>query len=424
MKWIIFNICFKLSLMNNQEELFNSFSHELKQELNSLFERYHFSQNEKLEIIKTYADLRMWKEELSIDFAKIDKCSTGQRAKVFMEELRSCLKTLRIKPDYSNFNPELGSLKKVKDIIKQPSPSTLLGKCPCPVDGEKTRCCKLTTLDAIMGCPFGCAYCSIASFYNSEAITVPNNLNERLDSLELDKSIWHIGTGQSSDSLVFADDFKTLTALGNFARKHPHLVIELKTKSCRTDFLNLNLPKNILFSWSINAQSIIEKEEHFTASLAQRIKAAKTISEQGYLVGFHIHPIVYFQGWEEEYKKVVSLITENFIPEQLCMVALGTLTFTKANLQRLRVEGKPTKVLELPLTLTAGKYSYPLSVKKEFFSKIYSYFPKEYKKEVFFYLCMEDPSLWLPVFGREYKNDQEFADDMKTKYLSKINKLL
>ena len=121
---------------------------------------------------------------------------------------------------------------------------------------------------------------------------------------------------------------------------------------------------------------------------------------------------------------MVSLITENFIPEQLCMVALGTLTFTKANLQRLRVEGKPTKVLELPLTLTAGKYSYPLSVKKEFFSKIYSYFPKEYKKEVFFYLCMEDPSLWLPVFGREYKNDQEFADDMKTKYLSKINKLL
>ncbi|MBR1937447.1 MAG: hypothetical protein IJ836_00625, partial [Spirochaetales bacterium] len=67
-----------------------------------------------------------------------------------------------------------------------------------------------------------------------------------------------------------------------------------------------------------------------------------------------------------------------------------------------------------------GKYSYTLEIKREMFSTIYSYFPKEFKKKVFFYLCMEDPSLWKTCLGREYFCDKEFEEDMKKHYLDKI----
>lgn len=407
--------------MNNLTSLFSTFSPSLQERVNTLFSTYHFSKNEELEIIRTLADLRMW-DSLStlsdIDAEKIKKASSGQQGKLYLRALREEVQKLTKEPTYDEFYPHYERCK--KEIITRPSPSTLFGKCPCPVDGEKTRCCKLTTLDAILGCPFGCAYCSIASFYDKSAIVVPNDLDKRLSELKIDDSIWHIGTGQSSDSLVFGDDHNTLTALSNFASKHPNLVLEFKTKSSRTDFLNKELAKNILFTWSLNARTIIEKEEHFTAKLEERIKAAKKVAEHGYKVGFHIHPIVHFEGWEKEYKEVVDLITSNIRPKDICTISMGTLTFTKANLQRLREEGKPTKVLQLPLTLTAGKYSYPLSVKQEFFSTIYNYFPKEYKKGVFFYLCMEDPSLWLPVFGREYSSDKEFELDMKANYYKKL----
>ena len=103
------------------------------------------------------------------------------------------------------------------------------------------------------------------------------------------------------------------------------------------------------------------------------------------------------------------------------MIGIGTLTFTKAVIKRLREMGAESKVLEMELVDAAGKYSYPLDKKEKMFRHIYSSFPKEYKDNIFFYLCMEDPSLWMKCLGREYSCDKDFEMDMKRFYLSKIN---
>lgn len=411
--------------VDNYTRLYDSLGEEDRIRFDRLLSSYHFSHNEKQELLHTLIDFSIWGEESIfslIEYDKIDRISTGQRGKAIIRGLRKKRAEYVKLPDYKNFNPKPKTTQ--KRIRQKKAPTTLIGRCPCPVDGEKTRCCKLTTLDAILGCPFGCSYCSIASFYENGEITVPTDLDKRLDSLTLDKSIWHIGTGQSSDSLAFSDDYKTMKAMKAFAEKHPEIIIELKTKSARTDFLNLDLSRNFLFTWSLNAPTIIEKEEHYTASLDDRIKAAKIISDHGYMVGFHLHPIIYFKGFEKEYENVVSKIVSAIPADRLCTIGMGTLTFTKANLNRMRLEKNKSKVTQIPLTLTAGKYSYPLETKEYFFSKIYSFFPPEYKKEVFFYLCMEDPSLWMKVFNREYSSDKEFETDMKTAYFKKLNSLL
>ena len=40
--------------------------------------------------------------------------------------------------------------------------------------------------------------------------------------------------------------------------------------------------------------------------------------------------------------------------------------------------------------------------------------------EVFFYLCMEDKSLWRECFGYEYASNDEFERAMKSAYMAKI----
>ena len=102
------------------------------------------------------------------------------------------------------------------------------------------------------------------------------------------------------------------------------------------------------------------------------------------------------------------------------MISIGTLTFTKSVLRHLRENGNESKVLEMELTPAAGKFSYPLSVKEKMFSHVFSSFSEIFRNNVFFYLCMEDPSLWLPVLGREYSCDREFEEDMKKHYFSKV----
>ena len=399
--------------------IFSSLPSPVREKLDSLFSSIHFTRSEKLEIVKEEADLLEWKEESFVLSHPISASGKdGRDGERYISELRRHMKRLReSETDYSNFFPQKRSQGKTKKLMSDQK--LVLSRCPCPVDGEKTRCCKLRTLDAVMQCAFGCSYCSIQAFYNENEIRIVSNLREKLEAMEIGDDVWHIGTGQASDSLLLGDDYGTLSALATFAEKHPNIVLEMKSKAGR-DVFNRPWPRNMVFTWSLNAPTIIEKEEHFTASLTERLKMAEKARDNGNLVGFHIHPMFYFKGWEKEYGEVVEAIVSNFRPEEICMIGIGTLTFTKAVIKRLREMGQESKVLQMELTEAAGKYSYPLDKKEKMFRHIYASFPEEYRKGVFFYLCMEDPSLWKPVLEREYSSDKEFEMDMKKNYLRKI----
>ena len=399
--------------------IFSSLPSPVREKLDSLFSSIHFTRSEKLEIVKEEADLLEWKEESFVLSHPISASGKdGRDGERYISELRRHMKRLReSETDYSNFFPQKRSQGKTKKLMSDQK--LVLSRCPCPVDGEKTRCCKLRTLDAVMQCAFGCSYCSIQAFYNENEIRIVSNLREKLEAMEIGDDVWHIGTGQASDSLLLGDDYGTLSALATFAEKHPNIVLEMKSKAGR-DVFNRPWPRNMVFTWSLNAPTIIDKEEHFTASLTERLRMAQKARDNGNLVGFHIHPMFYFKGWEKEYREVVEAIVSNFRPEEICMIGIGTLTFTKAVIKRLREMGQESKVLQMELTEAAGKYSYPLDKKEKMFRHIYASFPEEYRKGVFFYLCMEDPSLWKPVLEREYSSDKEFEMDMKKNYLRKI----
>lgn len=405
------------------DDVFDRLPKTIKDDLNILFQTLHLTENQKLEIVKEEADLVQWKEPSfvqSTDLSAYTSRKDGRGGDTYMKALRIHMAKLReCETDYSDFSPKKNPRPKTKASVEDQK--LVLSRCPCPVDGEKTRCCKLRTLDAVMQCGFGCAYCSVQAFYNENQIRIVSNLKEKLEELEVPEDVWHIGTGQASDSLLLGDDYGTLSALASFAEKHPEVVVELKSKAGRNVFQK-KWPRNMVFTWSLNAPSIIEKEEHFTATLEERLQDAERARDNGNLVGFHIHPMFFFKGWQEEYKTVVEEITKRFKPEEICMISIGTLTFTKAVLKRLREQGEESRVLQMELSPAAGKYSYPLEKKELMFSTVYRYFPEEFQKNVFFYLCMEDPTLWKPVLGREYGCDKEFEEDMKRHYLAKIKK--
>jgi spore photoproduct lyase len=57
--------------------------------------------------------------------------------------------------------------------------------------------------------------------------------------------------------------------------------------------------------FSINADSIISKYEHKTASLADRVTAARKIIESNYPIGFIIGPVFLFDDWKSEYGEML-----------------------------------------------------------------------------------------------------------------------
>jgi len=410
--------------MNAMEELLLSFDEEKRVRILSLFEKYRLSASNRLTFLKDTADLELFLLPSPfeiLDFEKIDKLAGKQRGDELMRELGSHMQKIRhSETDYSDFFPPSPKKKRTVCSCVTDESVRLMGRCPCPVDGEKTRCCNLKTLDAATQCAFGCSYCSVQSFYSESKISTVSNLSERLKGMDF-SGVWHIGTGQASDSLLLGDDYGTLSAIKECAEEHPEIIFEMKSKSKRTDFLGtLSFPQNVVFTWSVNARTMIEKEEHLTARLHERLQAARRVADKGLKVGFHIHPMAYFKGWQDEYRELVLEIERNFRPEEVVMVGIGTLTFTKAVIRRLRTHRFPSRVLSMPLVESAGKHTYTNEIKKKMFSHVYDCFSDEYKENVFFYLCMEDPTLWMPVLKREYGSDKEFEADMRRSYYKKI----
>ncbi len=388
-------------------------------------ELYQLTHQDIKILIDISRDLNIWDEGSLADYWK-DPTSGKQKGKQqkqkILEEVKKSWNELKngLK-DYSSFSPATHKNPTI-NYTESDNSATILGKCP--VASEKTRCCNLMTLDIVNNCGFDCSYCSIQSFFDNDRVYFQKNLKEKLENIKLDPdNRYHIGTGQSSDSLMWGNKEGILDLICDFAGSNPNVILELKTKSKNVSwFLENDIPSNMIITWSLNTNTIIKNEEHLTASLDERLDSARKIADRGIITGFHFHPMVYYKGWEQEYENIFKGLQESFKPEEIALVSLGTLTFIKPVVKKIRNRELKSKILQMPLENADGKLSYPLKIKQEMFTKAYNSFSREWKEKVFFYLCMENESLWEPVFGRKYTDNENFEKQMIDNYFRKVKK--
>lgn len=387
---------------------------------------YRFTQQELKQFCDIAVDLDMWGAG-GLEAIWPDPPAAGlppkSRRQQLLETVRSRWQSLREKP--FRF-PEIpvangGSAARIRRVSVE---KEHLGLGWCPVASPRTRCCNLLTLDAVENCGFDCSYCSIQSFYHGDEVRFDSRFADKLAALEIDPAkTYHIGTGQSSDSLMWGNQAGILDALLAFAGRHPNVILELKTKSKNINHLLKHpVPPNVLCTWSLNPQVVIDNEEHLTASLEQRLNAARRLADKGVLVGFHFHPMIRYDGWEEGYGRIFERLTREFDADEVALVSLGTLTYIKPVIKQLRERpGFRSRVLQMPMEEADGKLSYPEAIKREMFGLAYRSLAPWHGR-VFFYLCMENPRLWEPVFGFDYPDNLAFEAAMKRSYLDKIER--
>jgi spore photoproduct lyase len=386
--------------------------------------RYRFTLQDLRKLADIALDLNMWGEGSIIDLWPLSSGGDNGRN----EKKRVLGKVAAI---WEGKRAEINRYRHRNDacIAGNPTAEAVLqtkaglGLGSCPVASPRTRCCNLMTLDAVDNCGYGCSYCSIQSFFGDNRVFFDDRFGDKLAALELDpQQVYHIGTGQSSDSLMWGNSHGVLDALIGFAHKHPNVILELKTKAANiAHLLQTDLPRNILCTWSLNTPTIIRNEERGTVSLEKRLTAARTLADKGVIVGFHFHPLIHYRGWREDYAGVVDSIQSTFNPSEVALISLGTLTYTKTVLRKIRESQLRSKVLKMELTESDGKFSYPEKIKLELFSHLYNSFDNTWHKGTFFYLCMENNKYWKPVFGFEYSSNDEFEKAMKESYSGKIN---
>ena len=414
----------KVKLLKN-DGAYSSLSDKNKLFLETISSKYKFSYQELRQLSVISADFSMWKSKSVRDYIiEIEsENAAGLHKKDVLKILVSRWNDLKdSKTQYQSQGIKTRERPAPRKVTVSDSQNEVFGMCP--VASEKTVCCNLMTIDAVQGCSLGCSYCSIQTFYTDGKISIDKNLAEKLSKIPLDpRKNYHIGSGQSSDSLAIGNREGVLDAQLEFARKNSNIILEFKTKSSNIDhLLKTDVPKNVFVSWSLNPQLFIDNEEHGTASLDQRISSARRLSDKGILIGFHFHPIVYYENYEKDYSDVVKKVMTTFEPSEIAMISMGTLTFIKPAIQKLRSTGLSSKVLQIPMADAVGKSSYTREIKAEIFNQVYSQFD-HWHDRVFFYLCMEESAVWESVFGEYYSSNTEFENALFESVHSKMYSL-
>jgi spore photoproduct lyase len=185
--------------------------------------------------------------------------------------------------------------------------------------------------------------------------------------------------------------------------------------------LDNKYPENIVCSWSLNTSVIIKNEEHFTATLDERIDSARVLADKGIKIAFHFHPLVWYAGWDKDYLEIARQLQDRFMPDEVLFISFGSVTLIKPVVQKIRDLGNPTKTLQMELVKDPhGKLTYPDRIKINMFSSIYKAF-KDWQDKMFFYLCMEKESIWKKSFGYVYESNDEFEREFGNQTMKKIH---
>ncbi len=265
--------------------------------------------------------------------------------------------------------------------------------CPC---SPGVVPCGYHNIDLGVGCPFECSYCFLQSYTNAPGIVIPASLDGAFDAFRHFGKNIRVGSGETTDSLVFDDLTCFSGAVVDFFRGYPDSVFEFKTKSANVaGLLEVKASSNIVVGWSLNPQVVIDQEEHFSASLAERLDAARRCAAHGYRVAFHFDPVIFRPGWEGVYASVVQDIFKHVPSESIAWISLGTLRMTA--LQKKTIENRfPVNTILDAELLTAedGKLRYTAEVRRDIYVRMIALLREKTAVATHLYLCMETVPMW------------------------------
>ena len=279
-------------------------------------------------------------------------------------------------------------------------------------------CCNYFVVSYAWNCHMECTYCILRSYLNNEALVVCTNFEDLLREVEETlrqnpAGTFRIGTGELADSLALDHITCFSRKMVPFFASLPNAILELKTKSDQISNLkDLDHGGHTVISWSMNSKRICRTEEFKTATFEERIGAALQCQKWGYKLGFHFDPILYYEGWEDEYREAIREIFSIIDPGTVAWISLGALRFPPHLREIVRRQFPKSKV---PCGEFVpghhGKLRYFRPIREEIYRKMKSWI-HEVAPQVFVYLCMENRLVWQRSFGAAPRDTTDLSDQM------------
>jgi spore photoproduct lyase len=267
------------------------------------------------------------------------------------------------------------------------------------------RCCGYRIVHIGENCPLNCSYCILKSYFQDDILKVWANQEDLF--AELDQEVkskpdfyFRAGTGEFTDSLALEAITGYSRDLVSYVGDCPNLCLELKTKVVDLSWMEgVKRPENILPAWSLNALEVSAKEERQTASLEERLQAARECARCGFRVCLHFDPMIHFPGWENGYSRVADMIFDYLRPEDIAYLSLGSFRGMPELKAYIACNWPESKyIYDEFITGLDGKFRLlrPLRV-EQFRFMVHRLQKRGLDRQIYF--CMESDEVWRAVLG-------------------------
>ncbi len=174
------------------------------------------------------------------------------------------------------------------------------------------------------GCPHRCFYCGFGG-----VLTAMMNIEEYIEHLaELaEVNPWEktFLFEDDSEALALEPEYGAVPELVEFFATTEDRYLLIHTKSANVDFfadLSQEARDHTIIVWSLTARTQSELMEPRSATMEERIEAARKCHEMGICTRYKFKPIVPVRGWRDELAEMTRLVFERSHPD---LIALFTL---------------------------------------------------------------------------------------------------
>jgi spore photoproduct lyase len=261
-------------------------------------------------------------------------------------------------------------------------------------------------------CPIDCAYCILQTYINNPAITIYTNYDKIISELhaisELNPDrILRIGTGELTDSLALDPITKLSEELIPTIHKLPNIMLELKSKTNNISHLFQHVSNKIVLSWSVNPEDIIKSDELKSCTLENRIKAAISANDKGFLVGFHFDPVIHLSERQPAYNNLINKISQKIKPTQIAWISIGSLRFPPPLKDIAQSRFSKTTIFSGEQIMgkdSKMRYLKPIRI------RLYKIIYEELRKKLpgtFIYFCMESADIWEEILKKKMSSNTD-----------------
>ncbi len=239
----------------------------------------------------------------------------------------------------------------------------------------------------MLNCLYDCRYCFLQGMYRSAHYVLFVNYESFAESIaevtarHRGESV-HFFSGYDCDSLALEPVSGFVDFILPVFAAHPHILLELRTKSTRIRSLLQRPPvQNCVVAFSLTPERIARALEHNAPGLSGRLQAMKKLQESGWQIGLRFDPVLYQSGFATDYAGLFTRVFTELDAQRIHSVSLGSFRLPKAFYRGISRLYPQEPLFASPLQESDGLVSYRADLKANLLGfcrdRILSHIPAE-----------------------------------------------